>query len=234
MRTVFMPLFAALLIALSACTDEVMQASFSGAAKTESERALEKEVLSLNQQTRNIVRNNTVQGAVAGAVIFGAIAALSGADPEDIALAAGGGAVVGGVAGNQIGQATAGKNEEIVKQKQIVEQLKGVNSKLNTVQSNLRAVLRDQNAEIASLKRQLANEQVSQADVDRRLAAINSNRQTMQTGLQRAETNMDNNQAELVKIEKENNIKLTSTKNATASTKNRLASLRKSIALVAQ
>ncbi|MEM6465368.1 MAG: hypothetical protein AAF679_02520 [Pseudomonadota bacterium] len=234
MRTRIMPLFAALLIALSACTDEVMQASFANSAKTESERALEKQVLSLNQQTRNIVRNNTVQGAVVGAAAFGILAALAGADPQDIALAAGVGAGVGAVAGNQVGQATAGKNEEIVKQKEIVSQLQSVNGELKTIQSNLRSVLRAQDAEIASLKRQLANEQVSQADVDRRLSAINANRKTLQSGFERAETNMDNNNAELVKLEKENSIKLTSTKRATTSTKNRLASLRKSIALVAE
>ena len=130
MRTLVLSCFAALVLALSACTETtgggagVTQSAFgSSAQKTAAEKALEKEAQSLTQVTRNIVVKNTVEGAVMGALAGCGLALLMGGGGDDCARGAMVGGVVGGVAGNQVGQKAAAVKKELVRQDAIIANL---------------------------------------------------------------------------------------------------------------
>lgn len=112
-------------------TGAVSSVSVSG--KNANEVALEREVMSLQQQTKNIIVRNTVEGAVMGALAGCALAVMMGGDERDCARGAAVGGIAGGVGGNAVGRAAAEKNEELVKQDAILANLKGINSKLGSV-----------------------------------------------------------------------------------------------------
>ncbi|GFE64083.1 YMGG-like glycine zipper-containing protein [Litoreibacter roseus] len=233
MQKLIFSAFAVLIMLLSACTEESLQlASVTGGGnKTPAEKALEKEVKSLNQQTRDIIVRNTVQGALAGAAAGCLVGALIG-DSGDCARGAAAGAVIGGIGGNQVGRKAANVNKELVKQREIIANLNGVNKRLTSVEGNLKRVVASQNAEIRSLRRQRANNQLSSSDYAKRVNAINDNRKAVRNGLGTAEQNVAKSRTELVKLEKEGGRPLTSSKKAASSTQRRLSSLRKSVALV--
>ncbi|SDE42524.1 hypothetical protein PUH89_07360 [Rhodobacter capsulatus] len=201
------------------------------AQKTPAERQLEADAKSLNQVTSNIIVRNTLEGAAVGALAGCGLVLLMGGDGDDCARGAALGAVAGGVAGNQVGQAAAAKKTELVKRDQVLANLKGVSAKLNGVETSLRAVLRSQNSEIASLKRQLANKQISDASYRARLNAINANRRTVDAALATSERNMSTTRNELQAASKGGQKNLATLSSAAASTQARLARNRKLLAI---
>ncbi|ABN78940.1 hypothetical protein [Cereibacter sphaeroides] len=205
---------------------------FSASNKTPKEISLEKQVKSLNQQSRDILVRNTVEGAMAGAVVGCGIALILGGDGDDCVQTAAAGALVGGVGGNAVGRQAAQKNRDLVKRDQVLAKLKGINASLGSVQTNLRDVLRSQNAEIASLQRQVGANQITQSAYDKRVRAINSNRTAVVKGLQTAETNVSKERMELVSLEKQGGQSLSTLRSAASSTEKRLASLRSTVSLI--
>ena len=234
MRKLIIGLFAIMAMGLAACTEESLSVASGGGGgkKTAQERKLEQEVRSLNQQTRSIITKNTIQGAAVGALAGCGVALIFGGDGSDCARGAVAGGVVGGVAGNQVGRKAAKVNQELVKQRETIAKLSGINKRLGGIEANLRSVVRSQNAEIASLRRQVAAKQISPSQFNARVNAIKSNRQNIRNGLVKAENNVSKSQAELVKLERQGGKPLTQTKRAASSTKNRLTRLRKSVRLV--
>lgn len=206
-------------------------ASFS-AKKTDAERRLEAEVKSLDQITKDIVTRNTIEGAIAGAAAGCALGILLGGNSRDCARGAVAGGVAGGIAGNQIGRQAAAMNVELVQRDKVLAELTGVSQRLNSVEANLRSVLRSQDAEIASLRRQVAANQISKSSYDARVSAINANRRAVDAGLAKAENNMVSTQQEIRVAQQKGQSNLTPVANATASTKNRLARNRGLIKLV--
>lgn len=204
----------------------------SSAGKTAAERQLEQQVSGLTEVSRDIVVTNTLQAAAFGAAAGCGIALLFGGDGKDCLLGGAAGGVVGGVAGNQVGQQAAAANAEMVRQDQIIANLRGVNAQLDTVTASLRNVIASQNAEMTSLRGQLANQQVSQASYDARMAAIVSNRNTVARGLEASDANMARSYDSLVSIERQNGENLAAPRAAVMSTRNRLATLQQSVALV--
>lgn len=202
------------------------------AQKTEAERKLEAEVKSLDQITRDIVTRNTIEGALAGAAAGCALGILLGGNSRDCARGAVAGGVAGGVAGNQIGQQAAAKNVALVQRDQVLAQLTGISQRLNSVEVNLQAVLRAQDAEIASLRRQVAANQITQSSLNARLSSINSNRSIVDAGLAKAETNMVATQDEIRVAQTQGQGDLGPVADATASTRTRLARNRSLIQLV--
>jgi outer membrane lipoprotein SlyB len=234
MRATILMLASVMGLMLSGCTDTVMQAGAGGGissvskGKTSQELALEKQVKSLNQQSRDIIVRNTVEGAVVGALAGCFLAEISGDKCAKGALLGG---AAGGVGGNVVGQKAAKANRDLVNQRAIIANLTGLNQKLNSVEGNLRRVVAAQNAEIRSLQRQLKSEQVSKAQYSSRVRAINSNRATLSSSLQRTEQNVAKSSKQLVKFEQQGGKKLTSSRRAAASTQSRVAKLRKSVSL---
>lgn len=198
-------------------------ASQATSGKTSEELQLEREVSDLNRVTRNIVFSNTAQG-----IVLGTAAGCIAAEVADDNCVRGGviGGVIGGIFGNQVGREAAQAKRDIVSSEEVVQRLQGVNQQLNGIETDLQAVVRKQNSEIASLRRQLDAGQVSQSSVDARIAAINSNRQTISTSLAESEQNVVNERAKLVTAERESGQSLTNSKRAADSTRSRLQSLR--------
>lgn len=238
MKSPILAATVALALVTSGCTDTTggtstgAVSSVSVSGKNANEVALEREVMSLQQQTKNIIVRNTVEGAVMGALAGCALAVMMGGDERDCARGAAVGGIAGGVGGNAVGRAAAEKNEELVKQDAILANLKGINSKLGSVQSRLSAVLAAQKAEIASLKRQLDAKQISKSSYDARIRSINSNRTAVANGLQAAEAGVARSRTDLAAVEKEGGRPMPALQTAAKSTESRLKSLRGSIDLV--
>ncbi|MEM7472690.1 MAG: hypothetical protein AAF340_15175 [Pseudomonadota bacterium] len=234
MRKLIIGLFAILSLALTACTEDTLSSVSGGGGgkKTAQERKLEQDVRSLNQQTQSIITKNTLQGAAVGALAGCGVALLFGGDGGDCARGAVAGGVVGGVAGNQVGKKAAKVNQELVKQRETIAKLSGINKRLGGIEANLRSVVRSQNAEISSLRRQVNAKQISASQYNARVKAIQSNRKNVRDGLVKAENNVTKSQVELAKLEKQGGKPLTQTKRAASSTKSRLTRLRKSVRLV--
>ncbi len=234
MRSVTISLVASISMLLTACTDEAIQSATSSsvAGKTQQEKQLEKQVKSLDQVSKDIIVNNTVQGALAGAVALCGVALLLGGDGGDCATAAAAGAVVGGIGGNQVGRQAAAKNVEIVNSKQVLANLSNVSKQLNSVEANLRSVLRSQDAELKSLRRQVDGGQLSESAYNKRVKAIKSNRQVVSNELARSEKNMDGTITELRAASQKGQPGLGGATNAAVSNKNRLARTRASIKLL--
>ncbi|MEL6596189.1 MAG: hypothetical protein AAFQ47_09655 [Pseudomonadota bacterium] len=222
-------LFAGILILatsfLAGCTEESMQtASFAGggAQKTAQEKELEKQARSLNQVSKDIIVRNTVEGALIGAAAGCGIAVLMGGDGNDCLVGAAVGGVAGGVGGNAVGRQAAEKNEEIVKTAEVVKNLGQVSSRLNGVETNLRAVLKSQDAEIRSLRRQVQSSQISQSQYQTRVKAINSNRRVVSNELRRSEANVVQASQQLDQASSQGQTGLGTAKKAAASNQNRL------------
>jgi len=204
----------------------------SSSQKTAAEKKLEAEAKSLNQVTNNIIVRNTVEGAVVGALAGCGIALLLGGDGDDCASGAVVGGLAGGVAGNQVGRAAAAKNVELVKRDQILANLRGVSTRLNSVEANLRSVVKAQNAEITSLNRQLAAGQISKSSYNARVNSINSNRRAVDSALASSERNIVKTRNEIKSAQRQGQQGLGSVDSAAASTQDRLARNRKLLALV--
>lgn len=120
----------------SACTTETashptssaptQRGSLSMSGKNAQEVALEREVKTLSQQTRDIVVRNAVEGAMAGAVAGCALVLLMGGNGDDCARGAIVGAAAGGATGYAVGQQAAQKNQELVKRNEVLAKLKGI------------------------------------------------------------------------------------------------------------
>lgn len=231
--------FAILLVAaisLGGCVENgaggMSTASFSSSGqKTAAERQLEAEVRSLDQVTRNIVVRNTVQGAMVGAALGCGLALAFGGRSEDCAKGALAGGVAGGVYGNQVGKRAAAVKVELVKRDRIIANLKGVNAKLNGIEANVRSVVRAQDVELRSLRRQVKAGQISKSAYEARLQAINSNRATVSNGLLKAQKNVVNTRSEIATARRKGQPGLATVDAAAASTEARLARNRKLLAL---
>lgn len=241
-RFVISGAFCAALLA-SGCTDATVgggaangakPAAFSAVStqKTAAERQLEADAKSLKQITNNIIVRNTVEGAVVGALAGCGLAVLMGGNAQDCARGAAVGGVVGGVAGNNVGRQAAQKKVELVQRDQVLANLKGVSAKLNVVERNLAAVVKSQNSEISSLRRQLKAGQISQASYSSRINAINSNRSTVAAALADSERDVVKSRNEIRAAQQKGQTGLGAVDSAAASTQERLARNRKALALV--
>lgn len=197
--------------------------------KTAEERKLEREVKNLNQITRDIVISNTVQGAVVGAVAGCALAELTGRKCANGAVVGG---VAGGLFGNNVGRKAAADKRQMVQLDQTIAKLRGIQEKLSGVESNLRAVLRRQNSEIASLRRQVSAGQVSASAAKSRISSINDNRRTISSGLAVSENNLAKERATLVSASKQSGQNVNAATRAVSSTQSRVRSLRNTVQLV--
>lgn len=232
MNRLLFPVFASILLLLSACVEGTPSVSTltggSVKGKTAAEVSLEKEAKSLTQVSKEIVTRNTVQGVIAGAVAGCVMAELFGGDCAKGAIAGG---IVGGVGGNAAGRKAAAANKQLVNQRQVIANLTGINKRLGSIQSNLRRVVASQNSEISSLRRRLASNQVSQSQYSSRVRAINSNRSSISSSLQRAQQNVARSQQTLVNLGRQDGRSYITERKAAVSTQNRLARLRTSASL---
>lgn len=236
MRHKLLVLLAGIMMLASACTEESMQLAATGggsnAGKTAAERQLEQQAKSLNQVSRDIIVKNTVEGAIIGAAAGCGAALLFGGNRQDCVRGAVVGGVVGGVGGNAVGRKAAAKNEEIVKTAEVVKNLSQVSRRLNGVEANLRTVLRSQDAEIRSLKRQVASGQVSDRQYRARVNAINSNRKVVSNELLKSEQNIVKASAEIASARRQGQGGLGTAAKAASSNKSRLARVRSGIKTV--
>jgi len=197
--------------------------------KTREEVELERKVRNLDTISRNIVVSNTIQGAVVGAAVGCIFQEARGQDCKD-GLVAGG--LLGALGGAAVGNAAAQANRDIVKAEETLAKVKGVQKELGVIEADLRAIVRRQNSEIASLRRQVSAGQVSKSAVDARLAAINNNRAAISNGLLKANQNLATEREELVTLAAQGGQNVSGTRNAVDSTQRRIRSLRNTVQLI--
>ncbi|WP_391480708.1 hypothetical protein [Nereida sp. NH-UV-3] len=221
-------LAACCIVALSACVDQPVSVSKAQgqASKNKelsaSEGRLLAEAKSLSRQSRDIVARNAIEGAVIGAAAGCALSLLLGGDADDCKD----GAIVGGVAGGAVGYG-AGKeaaqaNKKLVEQKQVIAKISGINQKLGSIESRLRSVVRQQNAELSSLRRQVSAGQISESIYKARARGVNSNRRAVRAALQNTSGQVNGAYKNLVALEKDGAGNLSRSKAAATSTRNRL------------
>lgn len=231
-------LAACFIVALSACNDQALSVSMAQEESSQNkelaaaENALVAEAKSLTQQSKDIVARNTMQGAAMGAAAGCVLELLMGGDTDDCVRSAAAGAVAGGVVGYGAGQEAANANKKLVEQKEVIAKLSGINQKLGGVETRLRSVVSQQNAELASLRRQVSAGQISKSVYDARARGVNSNRQAVQAALQETSGQVDGAYKNLVTLEEDGAGNLSRSKAAASSTKNRLNRTLQSIDLV--
>lgn len=223
-------LFSSMLF-LTACVDTAGLGG-STANKTPAEIALEKEARSLTQQSRDIIVRNTVQGAAVGAAVGCGLMLLMGGGADDCLVGAAAGGAIGGVGGNAAGRTAAQANKDILQRDAILGNLRNTTKRLSGVESRLNGVLRAQDSELRSLRRQLSSGQVTESAYTARARAINSNRSAVQAALQRSENNMGNTVNEINKARAGGQSGLSSLRSAATSSKSRMARARQRIKLV--
>lgn len=227
-----------MIVALSACTEETMSLPMAagGASQNKELAAAEKtlvaEAKSLSQQSKDIVTRNTVQAAAIGAAAGCGLMLLMGGDANDCMQGAAMGAVAGGAVGYGAGKEAAKANTKLVEQKEVIAKLSGINKKLGSVETRLRSVVRQQDAELASLRRQMSAGQISESAYKARARGVNTNRKAVQSALQKTSGQVDGAYKNLVALEKDGAGDLSRSKVAANSTKSRLNRTMQSIALV--
>ena len=232
------PFAACLFVVLSACSEQSMSVSNAQGYASQnkelatSESKLLAETKSLNRQSKDIVARNVVEGAVMGAAAGCALSLLLGGDADDCAEGAAMGAVAGGAVGYGAGKEAANANKKLVEQKEVIAKLSGINQKLGSIETRLRSVVRQQNAELASLRRQVSAGQISESAYKARVLGVNSNRRAVQEALQKTSARVDGAYKNLVALEKDGAGNLARSKAAATSTKNRLNRTAQSIRLV--
>ena len=219
---------------LSGCAEAGLDtgAFVSRANKTDAEIKLEDSARQLSLTSRNIVLRNTFEGAAIGAAIGCLGGLLTGGDAGDCAAGAAVGGVVGGVAGNQVGQQAAAANTELVDRDQTIQKLRGVSKQLTVVEADLGRVLRAQNAELRSLRKQLEEQKVTQSQYDARVRAINSNRSAVSNALLRSESRVDQSIVKISDARSQGQGGLSSTLSQARRQKNRLARARETISTI--
>lgn len=231
-------LAACFIVALSACNDQSMNVSMSQSQSSQNkelaaaEKALITEANSLTRQSKDIVVRNAIEGAMVGAAAGCAFALILGGDADDCADNAAVGAIAGGAIGYGAGQEAAKANRKLVDQKAVISKLSGINQKLGGVETRLRSVIRQQNAELASLRRQVSAGQISESAYKARVRGVNSNRQSVKAALRKTSGQVDGAYNNLVALEKDGAGKLSRSKAAANSTKKRLDRTLKSIELI--
>lgn len=229
---------ACAILVVSACTEDTMGLPMmaGGSSKNPELAAAEKtlvtEAKSLAQQSKDIVRRNTIQGAAIGAAAGCGLMLLMGGNEKDCLAGAAAGGLVGGGVGYDAGKKAASANKKLVEQKEVIAKLSGINKKLGSVESRLRSVVRQQNAELASLRRQVAAGQLKESEYKSRAQGINANRKAVQASLQKASLQVDGAVNNLSKLEKDGAGNLSRSKQAARSTKSRLQRTMQSIELV--
>lgn len=240
MRQILMVGLISSALVLSACTEATTSGGYTtsaasasfAAGKTAEERELEAQVRDLDQVTKNIVVSNTVQGAVFGALAGCGVGLLLGGGRDDCAKGAVVGGLAGGVAGNQVGQAAAQKKREMVERDKVLANLRGVSTKLDGIEGRLHAVLRSQDAELTSLRRQVKANQISQSAYEKRVQAINANRKAVDSGLAKSQANVAETRQEIRVATQQGQSGLGTIDKAAASTESRLARNRKLLTLI--
>ncbi|WP_299936445.1 hypothetical protein [uncultured Pelagimonas sp.] len=139
--------------------------------QTEQERTLAHQAQALDRMSKDLVRKTTFKGAALGAVA-GCGLAIAGGSKAQCAQAALVGGVIGGVAGNATGKAQAKKRVEIVELNRVLPSLRKTNDQMDVVSGGVAELVAKQDAEIAQMKQQMAQGNLSQQAYDARLAEI--------------------------------------------------------------
>lgn len=120
-----------------------------------SEAQVASQAQALTQMSAQIIRKSTGKGAAIGALAGCGMVLLSAANAKNCLTGAAAGAVVGAVVGHANGQKQVAKRVELVSPSALVKSIGKANDEMEALTLDLPTVLAQQDAEIASLTRQL-------------------------------------------------------------------------------
>lgn len=143
----------------------------SPVSQSQQERILTQQADALDQMSKDLVRKTTLNGAALGAVA-GCGMAIIGGSKAQCAQAALVGGVVGGITGHAKGKAQVKKRVEIVELSRVLPSLRETSDQLEIVSGGVDALIAQQNAEITTLKRQVASGEITQDAYNARLSDI--------------------------------------------------------------
>ncbi|MEN8891577.1 hypothetical protein [Planktotalea arctica] len=207
MRTSRIALSTAIALALSGCmpSNEPMFSS-RGAVSSEitksnasSEILMAEQTNALTQMTRDIIRKSTLSGAAIGAIAGCGMAVLSAGNAKSCVTAALSGGAVGAVAGNIKGRQHAAKRVALVSPSALVRSIGKADDHMDAVTRDLPELLKQQDAELATLNSQVSAGQITEAQFTQRFEVIKANRQQLAEALslsaaqaEEAHTNLEN------------------------------------------
>lgn len=138
---------------------------------------------SLQDLTQAIMRNATWRGAAVGAASGCAVALIS----QNAAANCAKSAIVGGAIGTIIGRAQGRKEAErrvnLVSRNDLAQSISRASARLGSMQKGLTSVLAAQQAELATLRKQRWDADITSDEYDARVAAILRSREQIATSL---------------------------------------------------
>ena len=177
-------LFVCGFLVLSACS-QTMEGFDTVAASFKDDPELSPEEQWLVDESGEIVERSIFQGAAIGALVGCGIGLLfSNNKPLGCAAGAGIGALGGAVAGAGVGQGNAEAHQVIEKENERIAELNREYDRLIAFEKKLKVRIAEQNTELASLERQLREEQIDAATYREKYLRIRSFREQIATQLE--------------------------------------------------
>lgn len=190
MRPSRIVLSAALALSLAGCmqSKEPMISSKGGVAgeftsAAASERQMAEQTHALTRMTDDIIRKSTMNGAALGALTGCGLVVLSASNAKNCVTGALAGGAIGAVAGNAVGKKQAAKRVELVSPSALVRSIGKADDHMDVVTRDLPDMLAAQDAELASLNKQLSAGRITEAQFAKRFAVIKANREQLAEAL---------------------------------------------------
>ena len=184
MRTSRFIAYAALAVSVSGCVSST-EPMFSsrGAAPEEisalsaaNEMQMQEQTNALNKMTRDIIRKSTVNGAAIGAVAGCGLVLLSPSNAKNCVTGALAGGVVGATVGAAQGKKQAAKRVELVSPSALVRSIGKADDRMDVVSRDLPQLLKQQDAELASLNAEMTSGQITKDQFTHRFQVIKASR----------------------------------------------------------
>ena len=172
---------AVLALSVSGCvsSSEPMFSSRGAAPKqvsvlnTTNEIQMQEQTNALNKMTCDIIRKSTVNGA---AVAGCGLVLLSPGNAKNCVTGALAGGVVGTAVGAAQGKKQAAKRVELVSPSALFHSIRKVNDRMDVVSRDLPQLLKQQDAELASLNAKMTSGQITEDQFAHRFQVIKANR----------------------------------------------------------
>ena len=137
---------------------------------------MQEQTNALNKMTRNIIRKSTVNGAAVGAVAGCGLVLLSPGNAKNCVTGALAGGVVGAAVGAAQGKKQAAKRVELVSPSALFHSIRKVDDRMDVVSRDLPQLLKQQDAELASLNAKMTSGQITEDQFAHHFQLIKANR----------------------------------------------------------
>jgi len=151
-------------------------ADFMTASAATSEAQMTQQTQALNSMTRDIIRKSTIKGAAVGAIAGCGLVVLSASNAKNCVSGALMGGAIGAIAGSANGKKQTAKRVELVSPSALVRSIGKADDRMESVSRDLPNMLKQQDAELATLNNKMKSGQITEAQFAHRFEVIKANR----------------------------------------------------------